>query len=102
MLTLQPQKWADDRDPLTPGPPSTNVATNVTGSDPNDYTTSIIGNASLAWVKSVVDSGPVTLFHSISLVSSSLYFARALWQIVLPPVVGLTSSLRSTIVPSVA
>jgi N-acetylglucosamine-6-sulfatase len=36
--------------------PSTGL--NHTGERPEDYTTSLIGNTSLAWIKSVVESGP--------------------------------------------
>jgi N-acetylglucosamine-6-sulfatase len=52
------ETWADDRDPHTPGPPGTNVALNKTAAASADYTTSIIGNASIAWMKSVIESGP--------------------------------------------
>jgi N-acetylglucosamine-6-sulfatase len=50
------EKWADDRSPLRAN--ATSVAINHTGSEPADYTTSIIGNASIAWMRSVIESGP--------------------------------------------
>ena len=34
------------------------IAINLTGTRPQDYTTSQIGNASIAWMKTVVESGP--------------------------------------------
>lgn len=52
------ETWADDRDAATPGPAFNNTAINKTGYAPQDYTTSIIGNASIAWIKSVIDTGP--------------------------------------------
>ncbi len=50
------EHWADDRDPYRVNNDS--YAVNTTGDLPNEYTTSIIGNASIAWMKSVIDSGP--------------------------------------------
>ena len=37
---------------------SLSQAINATGTGAHDYTTSQIGNASLAWIRSVVESGP--------------------------------------------
>jgi len=50
------EKWADDRDPFRAN--ATSTALNHTGSEPREYTTSIIGNASIAWMRSVIESGP--------------------------------------------
>eukprot|EP00937_MAST-01D_sp_MAST-1D-sp2_P005871 g5871.t1 len=50
------EKWADDRDPRRAN--ATSVAVNATGSEPSAYTTSVIGNASIAWMRSVIESGP--------------------------------------------
>ena len=50
------EKWADDRSPLRFN--TSSVAINTTGAAPEDYTTSIIGNASIAWMRSVIESGP--------------------------------------------
>jgi|EP01047_Picozoa_sp_COSAG01_P040723 hypothetical protein len=50
------ERWADSLDPNRAN--NRSVAINATGTDPEDYTTSQIGNASLAWIRTVVESGP--------------------------------------------
>lgn len=49
------ERWADSSDPNRSDNES--VAINQTGIAPSDYTTSQIGNASLAWIRSVIERG---------------------------------------------
>jgi hypothetical protein len=50
------ERWADSRDPRRGN--ATSIGINCTGEAPSDYTTSQIGNASIEWMRHVVESGP--------------------------------------------